>query len=170
MRREVEKQVEELDESTHITVMGNVSREEVFRRMREASFLVCPSHWFEGCPLVVVEAFACGLPVIATGHGPTAEMIEHERTGLHIAPGEDGRPVRTALPLAQLASGAPALGQVNVAPDSDGVVRRASSRTADGGRCWAQMIARKCANGTCPHAQTGCEPTTMPRGHDRRQW
>lgn len=89
MRQEVEKRVEEFGASAQVRVLGNVSREEVFRWMRDACFLVCPSHWFEGCPLVVVEAFACGLPVIATGHGPTAEMIEHKRAGLHVAPGED---------------------------------------------------------------------------------
>lgn len=89
MRHEVEAQARELGTTAPVTVMGNVSREEVFRWMRDACFLVCPSHWFEGCPLVVVEAFACGLPVIATGHGPTAEMIEHGRTGLHVAPGDD---------------------------------------------------------------------------------
>jgi len=89
MRQEVEKLVEELGADAPVTVWGNVTREQVFRCMRDACFLVCPSHWFEGCPLVVVEAFACGLPVIATGHGPTAEMIEHQRTGLHVAPGDD---------------------------------------------------------------------------------
>jgi len=71
------------------SLIGGVSRAEVFQWMRGARFLVCPSHWFEGCPLVIVEAFACGIPVIATGHGPTAEMIDHGRTGLHVAPGND---------------------------------------------------------------------------------
>jgi len=70
-------------------LVGNVPREEVLRWMRSARFLVCPSHWFEGCPLVIVEAFACGVPVIATGHGPTAEMVDHRRTGLHVRPGDD---------------------------------------------------------------------------------
>ena len=70
-------------------LLGSVPRAEVLRWMRGARFLVCPSHWFEGCPLVIVEAFACGVPVIATGHGPTAEMIDHGRTGLHVVPGDD---------------------------------------------------------------------------------
>jgi glycosyltransferase involved in cell wall biosynthesis len=73
---------------TGITLLGNASREEVFRWMRGACFLVCPSHWFEA-PLVIVEAFACGVPVIATGQDPTAEMVAHGRTGLHFAPGDD---------------------------------------------------------------------------------
>jgi glycosyltransferase involved in cell wall biosynthesis len=71
------------------SLVGGVSRDEVFEWMRGARFLVCPSHWFEGCPLVIVEAFACGVPVIATGHGPTAEMVDHGRTGLHVAAGDD---------------------------------------------------------------------------------
>ena len=69
-------------------LVGSVPREEVLRWMRGARFLVCPSHWFEGCPLVIVEAFACGVPVIATGHGPTAEMVDHGRTGLHVVAGD----------------------------------------------------------------------------------
>ena len=73
---------------TGITLVGNASREEVFRWMRDACFLVCPSHWFEA-PLVIVEAFACGVPVIATGQDPTAEMVADGRTGLHFAPGND---------------------------------------------------------------------------------
>lgn len=72
------------------TLLGSVPRDDVLRWMRGARFLVCPSHWFEGCPLVIVEAFASGIPVIATGHGPTAEMIDHGRTGLHVVPGDAG--------------------------------------------------------------------------------
>jgi glycosyltransferase involved in cell wall biosynthesis len=69
-------------------LVGSVPRDDVLRWMRGARFLVCPSHWFEGCPLVIVEAFACGVPVIATGHGPTAEMVDHGRTGLHVLAGD----------------------------------------------------------------------------------
>jgi glycosyltransferase involved in cell wall biosynthesis len=88
MREEIEAEIADFGLS-QVTVLGNVSRDDVFRWMRGACCLVCPSHWFEGCPLVIVEAFACGVPVIATGHGPTAEMVTDGRTGLHVAPGSD---------------------------------------------------------------------------------
>jgi glycosyltransferase involved in cell wall biosynthesis len=88
MREEIARQMGRIGVS-EAALIGNVSRAEVFRWMRGARFLVCPSHWFEGCPLVIVEAFACGVPVIATGHGPTAEMIEHGHTGMHVVPGDD---------------------------------------------------------------------------------
>jgi glycosyltransferase involved in cell wall biosynthesis len=32
--------------------------------------------------MTIVEAFACGLPVIASNLGSMAEMVAHERTGL----------------------------------------------------------------------------------------
>ncbi len=58
---------------------------------------------------------------------------------LQLSPGENGRAVRTVLPIAPLASAAAALGQVNIAPDSDGVVRRVSARVAHAGVCWFQL-------------------------------
>ncbi len=87
MRPEIAAEIKELG-LTGVTLLGNASREEVFRWMREACFLVCPSHWFEA-PLVIVEAFACGVPVIATGQDPTAKMVADGRNGLHFAPGDD---------------------------------------------------------------------------------
>jgi glycosyltransferase involved in cell wall biosynthesis len=87
MRYEIEREIAALG-LTQVSVLGNVSRGEVIRRMRGARFLVCPSHWFEGCPLVIVEAFACGVPVLATGHGPTAEMVTDGHTGLHVTAGD----------------------------------------------------------------------------------
>jgi glycosyltransferase involved in cell wall biosynthesis len=87
MRQGIAGEIDDLG-LTGVTLVGNASREEVFRWMRDACFLVCPSHWFEA-PLVIVEAFACGVPVIATGQDPTAEMVADGRTGLHFAPGND---------------------------------------------------------------------------------
>jgi glycosyltransferase involved in cell wall biosynthesis len=87
MRDEIAPQLGSF-ELSEATLLGSVPRDDVLRWMRGARFLVCPSHWFEGCPLVIVEAFASGIPVIATGHGPTAEMIDHGRTGLHVVPGD----------------------------------------------------------------------------------
>jgi glycosyltransferase involved in cell wall biosynthesis len=78
VRREGLKEVE---------VLGRRPREEVFRLMREARVLVFPSEWYEGFPMTITEAFACGLPVIASGQGAMAEIVEDGRTGLHFEPG-----------------------------------------------------------------------------------
>ena len=38
--------------------------------------------------MTIVEAFACGLPVIASNLGSMAEMVAHQRTGLLFTPGD----------------------------------------------------------------------------------
>ena len=47
-----------------------------------------PSEWYEGCPVVIIEAFCQGLPVIALRLGAMAEMVEDGVTGLHFRPGD----------------------------------------------------------------------------------
>lgn len=47
--------------------------------------LVVPSRWYENSPSVIWEAYAAGLPVIATRLGGMAELVSHERSGLLFA-------------------------------------------------------------------------------------
>ena len=36
--------------------------------MARAAALVVPSHWYEGLPMVIAEAFSLGTPVVAVAH------------------------------------------------------------------------------------------------------
>jgi glycosyltransferase involved in cell wall biosynthesis len=67
---------------------GYLERDEVARAMRRAALLVVPSEWYEGFPLTIVEAFATGLPVVASRLGSVAEIVEDGRTGLHFTAGD----------------------------------------------------------------------------------
>ncbi|MDB5798087.1 MAG: glycosyltransferase [Paucimonas sp.] len=67
--------------------LGRRERSEVMERMHSAAYLVMPSMWYETFGLVQMEAFACGLPVIAPRLGSMAEMIDHGHTGLLFEPG-----------------------------------------------------------------------------------
>ena len=68
--------------------LGREPRERVLTLMQNASVLIFPSTWFECAPMTILEAFACGLPVIGSNLGSTAELIDHRRTGLLFHPGD----------------------------------------------------------------------------------
>ncbi|MET9908232.1 glycosyltransferase [Streptomyces sp. NPDC006476] len=50
--------------------------------------VVAPSTWLEAFGLVVVEAMAAGVPVVAAGHGAFVELVDDGVTGLLHKPGE----------------------------------------------------------------------------------
>lgn len=68
--------------------LGHQSPSCVAALMLKASFLVFPSEWYEGFPLTLAEAFAAGLPVVASAIGAGAEVVEPGRTGYLFRPGD----------------------------------------------------------------------------------
>jgi glycosyltransferase involved in cell wall biosynthesis len=80
---------------TRVRLLGKKNQVEVLAAMRGASWLVMPSIWYENFPRTLVEAFACGLPVIASRLGAMAELIEDGRTGLLFSPGDADDLART---------------------------------------------------------------------------
>jgi glycosyltransferase involved in cell wall biosynthesis len=61
--------------------LGARSKDEVSRLMADAAFLIFPSVWYESLPLVLIEALAVGLPVIASRLGSMCEVISDGQTG-----------------------------------------------------------------------------------------
>jgi glycosyltransferase involved in cell wall biosynthesis len=82
---EVKKLIER--ERLGIEVLGRLPRDEVFSLMQQASFLVFPSELYETFGMTIVEAFACGLPVLASRLGAMAELVEDGQIGLLFEPG-----------------------------------------------------------------------------------
>jgi glycosyltransferase involved in cell wall biosynthesis len=54
-----------------------------------ARALVLPSRSYEGSPRSVLEAYAAGVPVIGSALGVLPEMVENERSGLLVEPGDE---------------------------------------------------------------------------------
>ena len=76
------------DRPPHVEWVGQQSKAAVMQLMKDASFLIFPSECYETFGLTIVEAFATGLPVIGSGAGAAAELIDDDRTGLHFELGD----------------------------------------------------------------------------------
>ncbi|MFQ6114781.1 MAG: glycosyltransferase [bacterium] len=63
-------------------------RKDVSEILNAIDILVLPSIAGEGLPNVVLEAMACGKPVIATTVGGTGEAIRHGENGFLVPPGD----------------------------------------------------------------------------------
>jgi len=68
--------------------LGQRSRAQELALMKRAQVLVFPAEWYEGFPLTIAEAFATGLPVVASRLGAMAELVQDGRTGLLFTPGD----------------------------------------------------------------------------------
>lgn len=91
----------ELDEGTvgaapGVEWLGPRPRNEVLEAMKEARVLVFPSLCYENSPMTVVEAFATGLPIVASRTGSLPTLVDHERTGVLFEPGS-ARSLRQAV-------------------------------------------------------------------------
>lgn len=66
---------------------GQAKRERAIAAIKGARFLVFSSEWYETFGVTMVEAFACGTPVICSRMGVMEEMVVDGRTGLHFTAG-----------------------------------------------------------------------------------
>jgi glycosyltransferase involved in cell wall biosynthesis len=88
------------DSPPNIEWLGWQPHDRVLAAMRDASFLIFPTNCYEGLPMVLLEAMATGLPIIASALGSVPEVVEHKRTGMLVRPGHDehwGEVLRWAL-------------------------------------------------------------------------
>jgi glycosyltransferase involved in cell wall biosynthesis len=71
-------------------------RERVIEEMKGARFVIFPSQLYENMPLTIIEAFACGVPVLASKLGAMQEIVSQDRTGLFFEPRNADDLARTA--------------------------------------------------------------------------
>lgn len=68
--------------------LGFQSLEMILSWMRKSLYLVLPSICYEQFPRTIVEAFACGIPVITSRIGPQSNIVEDNQTGLLFEAGD----------------------------------------------------------------------------------
>lgn len=66
---------------SRIRILGPIPGDAVPGFLRSIDLLAVPSQWFETGPLVVLEAFAVGTPVIGSRLGGIAELVQHGQNG-----------------------------------------------------------------------------------------
>lgn len=88
LRMELESLVSELGIGQAVEFLGARPHDEIPGWMRQADVLVhCSEH--EGLPMVIMEAFGCGLPVVAAGVGGIPDLVREGETGYLLDTGDD---------------------------------------------------------------------------------
>lgn len=85
LRDDVLKQTQRMK---NIECLGFVTQDRFSKLMAGAKALVVPSVCYENFPRIIAEAFAYGIPLVASNVGTLAEIIEDPRTGLLFKTGD----------------------------------------------------------------------------------
>lgn len=67
---------------------GQLTRPEARQALKRAKFLVVPSIWYETFGMCIIEAFACGVPVLCSRLGAMKEIVADGLSGLHFNPND----------------------------------------------------------------------------------
>ena len=80
-RKYFEEEIRPLIDGIQIVFLGALNDEEKNAYLGQSKALLFPIEWNEPFGMVMVEAMACGTPVIAFRKGSVQEVISHGRTG-----------------------------------------------------------------------------------------
>ena len=79
---------EKYKSNKNISFTGQMKKQQVTEYMKRCKAFICPSIWYEGTPLTILEAFATSTPVITSRLGSMAETVEDSFNGLHFTAGD----------------------------------------------------------------------------------
>jgi glycosyltransferase involved in cell wall biosynthesis len=111
-----------------VLFLGNLPHEQAAGCLRIAD-IFCLASAYEGLPHVILEAFAAGVPVIATAVGGTVEVIHSGENGLLVPPGDS-------------AAFYAAIGRLFSEPGLRGRLVENARRTLDAGFRWETLVDR----------------------------
>lgn len=78
-------EIEPLLAHANVEFVGEINEGQKSAFLSNAKALLLPIDWPEPFGLVMIEAMACGTPVIAFGHGSVPEVVDHGITGFVVA-------------------------------------------------------------------------------------
>ena len=71
-----------------IRVAGRLPHDELWPALANSDIVVVPSIWYETASLIIQEAFAVGVPVVASDIGALQERVRNGEDGLLFPPGD----------------------------------------------------------------------------------
>ncbi len=83
-----QRKVKPLIDGKQIEFLGEIKVNQKSNFLKNAKALLAPLQWEEPFGLFIVEAMACGTPVIAFKRGSVPELIKHEETGFICKPND----------------------------------------------------------------------------------
>lgn len=69
------------NQNQNIDFLGFKKGVELWDIVKNASFIIVPSEWYENNPLSIIESYAHGKPVIGSKIGGIPEILKHDKTG-----------------------------------------------------------------------------------------
>ncbi len=78
----LERILKRVEGDKRIIFLPVLSHSEVFETLKKYDALLVPSQWMETGPMVVLEAFAAGIPVIGSDLGGIQDIVRHDVDGL----------------------------------------------------------------------------------------
>ena len=94
-----------------IKFVGHLSKEQLYARLSVARALVLPTLLYENCPVSPIEAFAHGVPVLASNTGGIPELVHDGVNGRLAPPGDVALWARVLLEMLENDVHAASLGQ-----------------------------------------------------------
>lgn len=85
LRPALEKMIRNLGLENNFSFLGFITQDELIKYSQKSTIYVLLSY-YEGLPTTVLEAMACGMPVVATNIPGTNEVITDGKTGLLVPP------------------------------------------------------------------------------------
>lgn len=72
----------------NVRFLGKLTHQAVWDTLAQVDVVVVPSLWYETFSLIISEAFAAGVPVVASNLGPLADRVTDGKDGLLVSPGD----------------------------------------------------------------------------------
>jgi len=77
------------EKGLNVEFLGFMPNDQALDVIANAKLQIIPSEWYEGFPMVVLEAYALGVPLVISRIGSLEEVVQEGKTGLKFTPGDE---------------------------------------------------------------------------------